>query len=270
MLARPPYETGAAEFLMNRIISGPFPAVYDLEYEKQIDDGLVQWKITGGFSEWEGFGLDVCEAELNRDGPRSFLTESQHEVDTENPNALWTYDLIDAFRVAPVDVPDLKRIVVGVDPPGGATECGIVVAGVSEIGHGYVLFDGSLQASPAVWGLTAVDLYSDYAADRIVGEANYGGDMVENTIRSVAGGRSVAYTAVRATRGKIVRAEPVAALYERGLVHHAGTFIKLEKEMVQWEPGDPESPNRMDALVWALTNLMVRQMPEAKQETFLR
>lgn len=257
MLAKPPYETGAAEFLMNRIISGPFPAVYDLEYEKQIDDGLVQWKITGGFSEWEGFGLDVCEAELNRDGPRSFLTESQHEVDTENPNALWTYDTIDTFRVTPVSVPDLKRIVVGVDPPGGATECGIVVAGLARNGHGYVLFDGSLQASPGVWGQTVVDLYNNWEADRVAGEANFGGDMVENTVRTAVGGQKVAYTAVRASRGKEVRAEPIASLYERGLVHHAGTFSRLEKEMVQWEPGDSKSPNRMDALVWALTELMV-------------
>jgi len=132
-----------------------------------------------------------------------------------------------------------------------------VIAGVAYNGHGYVLSDDSLQAAPSVWGRTVVDAYNKWSADRVVGEANYGGDMVENTIRAVEGGYTVAYKTVTATRGKKRRAEPVSALYERGLVHHVGTFATLEDEMCTWTEDENWSPNRLDALVWALTELMV-------------
>ncbi len=111
----------------------------------------------------------------------------------------------------------------------------------------------SLDASPHVWGSQAVTGYHKHHADRIVAEVNNGGEMVELTLRTVD--PDVAYRPVHAARGKQTRAEPIAALYEQGRVHHVGVFAQLEAEMTQWEPGAP-SPNRMDALVWALTDLM--------------
>lgn len=186
-------------------------------------------------------------------GRQELLAELVEDVD----GALWKHATIDMYRVVPAEVPELKRIVVAVDPPGGAAEAGIVVAGIAHNGHGYVLSDDSLQAPPNVWGRTTVDGYNKWQADRVVGEANYGGDMVENTIRAVEGGYSVAYKNVNATRGKKRRAEPVSALYERGLVHHVGTFANLEDELCTWTEDENWSPNRLDALVWALTDLMI-------------
>lgn len=186
-------------------------------------------------------------------GRQELLAELVEDVD----GALWKHATIDTYRQTPIDVPELKRIVVAVDPPGGATECGIIIAGVAYNGHGYVLMDDSLQAPPSVWGRTVVDAYSTWKADRVVAEANYGGDMVEHTIRAVDGGHAVPYKHVQATRGKKRRAEPVSALYERGLIHHAGTFAALEDEMCSWTEDENWSPNRLDALVWALTDLMV-------------
>jgi phage terminase large subunit-like protein len=131
---------------------------------------------------------------------------------------------------------------------------GSVVAGVGHNGHGYVLDDMSLQGSPHQWGTQAVAGYSKYQADRIVAEVNNGGDMVEYTVRTVDANAS--YKAVHASRGKLIRAEPIAALYEQGRVHHVGSFPELEDQLCQWEPG-MKSPDRLDALVWALSELML-------------
>jgi phage terminase large subunit-like protein len=148
--------------------------------------------------------------------------------------------------------------VVAVDPAitaeAGSSETGIIVAGVDDNGQGYVLADCSLRASPAGWAARAIAAYDDWGADRIVVEANQGGDMVEGTLRAIDDRVSV--RAVHATRGKLTRAEPIAALYEKGRVHHAELFPELEDQMCSWVPGDP-SPDRMDALVWALTDLML-------------
>jgi phage terminase large subunit-like protein len=199
-------------------------------------------------------------------GRQELLAELVEDVE----GALWKHETIDAYRIMPSDLPPLRRIVVAVDPPGGATECGIVVCGLSDIGHGYVLWDGSIQAKPNVWGLAVVDLYNRFQADRVIGEANYGGDMVENTIRAVDGGKRVAYKQVTATRGKKRRGEPVSALYDRGLVHHAGVFASLEDEMCTWTEEETWSPNRMDAVVWGFTELMGREIIEPRQDRFLR
>jgi len=150
------------------------------------------------------------------------------------PGALWNRELIEATRVT--EHPDLVRVVVGVDPPGGATECGIVTAGVAMVGeqlHGYIVEDRSLQASPNEWASEVLSAYNHNQADRVVGEANYGGDMVENTIRQAAKSRNqyVAYQSVHASRGKAVRAEPVVAMYEQGRIHLVGAFPYLEDEM---------------------------------------
>lgn len=178
----------------------------------------------------------------------------------EVEGALWTREMIEAHRVATVPG-DLDRIVVAIDPAVTSTdqsdETGIVVAGRRrERGetHYYIITDRSIRATPATWAKAAIEAYNEYQADRIVAEVNQGGDMVRTIITQAAG--RVPFTAVHATRGKLVRAEPIAALYERGLVHHVGTFGALEDEMRTYVGRETQrSPDRMDALVWALTEL---------------
>lgn len=190
----------------------------------------------------------------------AFAQEILAEDKDESPGALWNHDTLDGLRVN--TMPELKRVIVGVDPPGGATECGIVVAALGANGHGYILDDSSLQGSPGEWADAVVAAYNRHRADRIVGEKNYGGDMVEHTIRTTNGGRDIAYQNVQATRGKALRAEPIAALYEQGRVHHVGLFPALEDELCSWEPDrGMSSPNRLDAMVWALTELMLGVEP---------
>lgn len=174
--------------------------------------------------------------------------------------ALWTAEMIDNWRVdaAPAD---LDRIVVAVDPAvtsaDDSDETGIVVAGVKRMRgepHYFVLADRSKHSSPQAWGAAVVNAYHEYRADRVVAEVNNGGDLVEIMLKGF--GERIPYKAVRASRGKLVRAEPVAALYERGLVHHVGRFGQLEDQMRTYQGRDTEkSPDRMDALVWALTEL---------------
>ena len=155
--------------------------------------------------------------------------------------------------------PDLARIAVGVDPTGSVSnECGIVVAGVGTDGQGYIIDDKSLLGTPGEWAEAVLTAYCHNKADIIVGEVNYGGDMVEATIMQAAKIQNVVcrYKNVRASRGKAVRAEPVVAQYEHSRIHHVGSFPNLEDEMVMWVPGQSRySPNRLDALVWAITEL---------------
>ena len=175
--------------------------------------------------------------------------------DTEG--ALWSQSTIDRARV--VNAPELERIVVGVDPAVTSGEdsdlTGIVAAGLGADGDYYVLADRSRKASPSAWGGEVVNLYHELDADRVVGEVNNGGDLIENLLRQID--PDLSYRDVRATRGKILRAEPVAALYEKGRVHHVGRFPDLEDQMTGYSPlFATKSPDRMDALVWALTELM--------------
>ena len=189
------------------------------------------------------------------EGTRLGRQELAGEILEDNPGALWQRAMIDQYRVTAN--PDLIRVVVGVDPPGGATECGIVVVGDAGNGHYYVLDDRSLQDTPDKWAEAVLTGYNRNRADAIVGEANFGGDMVENTIKQAARIRNLVYRykAVQASRGKAVRAEPIVALYEQGRVHHVGNFAALEDELCEWVPGEGASPNRLDALVWAITEL---------------
>lgn len=187
------------------------------------------------------------------EGTRLGRQELLAEILDDNPNALWTRSAIEASRR--LSAPDLERVVVAIDPAvtndEGSAETGIVVAG--RLGEEYfVLEDRSLRASPRGWASEAIVAYKGHKADRIIGEANNGGDMIEGTLRNVDG--EVSFTKVHASRGKITRAEPIAALYEQGRVHHVGMFLELEDQMTEWEPGLP-SPDRLDALVWALTEL---------------
>jgi len=180
------------------------------------------------------------------------------EVLDDNPNSLWRRADIDNSRVAVC--PALVRIVVAIDPAVTSNEesddTGIIVAGKDANNHGYILEDRTIKASPDAWARVAVNAYYKWTADRIIGEANNGGDMIEFVLKSVD--RNVAYKKVTATRGKVIRAEPIAAMYEQGRIHHVGYFGDLEDQYCEWQPGD-KSPNNLDAAVWALTELFVKQ-----------
>lgn len=189
-------------------------------------------------------------------GTRAGRQELEAELLLETEGALWTRTQLDALRTA--DVPDLQKVAVAIDPAvtsgENADETGIVVAGLGADGLFYVLADKSIRTTPNRWAQTALDAYQGFRADRLIGEANNGGDLVETVLRQID--REVAYTKVHASRGKLTRAEPVAALYERGLVRHVigADLSSLEDEMVTYT-GDRRqtSPNRLDALVWCLS-----------------
>lgn len=192
------------------------------------------------------------------EGTRLGRQELDAELIEDNPDALWSRETIDRTRVR--RSPELVRIVVAVDPPAtsgpGADECGIVVAGVTGDGHAYVLDDRSMGGlTPLTWASRAAKAFRDHEADRIVAESNQGGEMVSTIMRQVM--PTAPLRMVRATRGKRVRAEPVAALYERGLVSHVGALARLEDQMCDFVAGVGKSPDRVDALVWALTDLML-------------
>lgn len=190
--------------------------------------------------------------------------ELNAEILSDLPGALWKRGELDSHRVSAV--PELKRIVVALDPAVTAStesdETGIIVAGIDANGHGYVLEDATLSASPAGWAKQAIATFNKYRADRLIAEVNNGGDMIENTIRTVRDeqdqpiGKNIPFTQVRASRGKVARAEPIAAFYEQGKVHHVGMFALLEDQMCTALAGG-DSPDRVDALVWALTELML-------------
>ena len=185
--------------------------------------------------------------------------EIDGEIIDDRTDALWSRALIEAARVAVA--PPLTRIVVAVDPPAsarkGADACGIVAAGRAENGMIYVIADETVAgASPQAWAVKAIALWRRLQADSLVAEVNMGGDMVKAVIGEAD--RSVPVVGVRATRGKYLRAEPVAQLYEQGRVKHAGTFPALEDEMCDFGLdglSSGRSPDRLDALVWAVTAL---------------
>lgn len=208
------------------------------------------------------------------EGTRLGRQELRAEILDDNPDAFWKRAMIEGARVH--RVPVLSRVVVAVDPPGSSTgaEAGIVAAGVGMCSckgrpelHGFVLDDRSLRGSPAEWGARAVTTYHIHKGDRIVGEQNNGGEMVEHTIHTVEA--HVPYKSVHASRGKALRAEPVSALYEQGKVHHVGTLPQLEDQMCQWDPSIGESPDRLDALVWALTDLMLVSAAPGRQSNYM-
>ena len=180
----------------------------------------------------------------------------------QDENALWTRSMIDAARVRPDDRPDLVRIAVGVDPSGGAGEQGVVVVGKSGLilpgdggrpqHHGYVLDDRTCKLPPDGWGRRAVQAAIDWEADELTVETNYGGAMAVAVLRTAADalGVNIPIRTVTATRGKAVRAQPVAALTAQGRWHHAGMFPALEEQLVTWYPEIGWSPDRLDAMVW--------------------
>jgi len=191
------------------------------------------------------------------EGTRLGRQELHAEILTDVEGALWTHGLIEQHRVH--DHPALPRVVIGVDPAvtsgSSSDETGIIVAGIGADGHAYVIDDISIKASPNEWARVVVEAYRTHMADRIIGEVNQGGDLVETLIRTTD--NTVSYKAVRASKGKYTRAEPISAIYEQGKVHHVGMHATLEDQMCDWVPGAAKSPDRMDALVYALTELML-------------
>jgi len=197
----------------------------------------------------------LLELESRYAGTRMGRQELYGQLLEDIEGALWTRKMIDDARVK--EMPPLVRIVVAIDPAvtsgEESDETGIVTAGVTADGHYYVMEDNSLRASPDAWARKAIESYHRHKADRVIGEANNGGDMIELLLKQVDS--VVSFKKVTATRGKKVRAEPISALYEQARVHHVGGFPELEDQMVMWTPDSGSSPDRMDALVWALTEL---------------
>lgn len=206
----------------------------------------------------------LAELKSRYDGTRLGRQELYAELVDDVPGALWSHSQLDALRVK--QAPPLIRIIIAIDPAvtsgAKADSTGIVAAGIGEDQHAYVLQDATLQAAPHQWARKAVALYESLGADLVIGEVNQGGDLVESVLRTIA--PHLPYRAVRANRGKLLRAEPVAALYEQGKVHHVGSHAQLEDEMTRFAPGpsglsEQNSPDRVDALVWAISELMLRQ-----------
>ena len=194
----------------------------------------------------------------------AYRMEIMAEDVDEAPGALWTRADIEKNRVR--EVPDFARVVVGVDPTATSDgdEAGIITAGRTD-DHCYTLADDSIQGSPQTWAQAAVTAYYRHKADMIVAEKNNGGEMVEAVIKQVD--PKVRVKLVWASRGKATRAEPISAMSEQGRDHHAGSFPALEDELCLWIPGDP-SPNRMDAKVWAYTELMSYGIAEVIPDPF--
>jgi len=190
-------------------------------------------------------------------GTRTGRQELYGEILEDIEGALWTMKTIENSRITD-DPTDLARVVVAIDPAVTAheesDETGIIVAGRNGKGQAFVLADYTFKGTPLDWAQRAVDAYHTHQADGIVVEVNNGGDMIPAVIRQVD--PTVPIREVRATRGKKLRAEPIAAFYEQGRVHHVGVFDKLEEQMTTWTPELPKSPDRLDALVWALTELL--------------
>lgn len=222
------------------------------------------------------------------EGTRLGQQELHAQLLEDNPGALWHRDQIEAARIGPGALPDLSRVAIAIDPAGGSNprnnETGIIAGGIASCWckgkaevHAFIVEDLSGRWTPGDWGQRVVAAYHRLKADRIVAEVNQGGALVEANIRAMEGGKNLPYRALSASKGKFTRAEPVAALYEQGKVHHVGLLGPLEDQLCQWDPKgaaddmdtDPASavkerarqgstsPDRLDALVWLLTDLML-------------
>jgi phage terminase large subunit-like protein len=191
------------------------------------------------------------------EGTRLGRQELNAEILEDIEGALWAWAVIENYRAA--KAPELKRVIVAIDPAVSTSktsdETGIITAGLGADGHGYVLGDSSGIYSPLGWAAKAIAQYELAQAECIVAEVNQGGDLVEANLR--AAGFKGRVKKVHAARGKATRAEPIAGLYEQGKIHHAGIFAGLETQMTTWDTTTEDSPDRVDALVWAMTDLML-------------
>lgn len=204
-------------------------------------------------------------------GTRLGRQEIEAEILDDVPGSLWQRTQIDATRVSAL--PALTRIVIAVDPSGTygdeekrSDEVGIAVCGRGTDKHGYLINDLSCNVAPSVWASRIVAAFHEYEADEIVVETNFGGAMVEATLRSVEGGGTLPLKFVTASRGKHIRAQPVASLYEQGKVHHLGSFGDLEDQLCLFTPDGymgRKSPDRADALIWGMTDLLVQPIKKS-------
>lgn len=192
------------------------------------------------------------------EGTRLGRQELEAEILDDVPGALWTLKMVEECRVT--DVPDMTRVVVAIDPAAtsneNSDETGIIVVGRGVDNRGYVLGDYSCRLSPAGWARRAIEAFDQHQASRIVGETNMGGDMIETIIKQIR--PTIPYRGVVAKRGKLLRAEPVSALYEQGRISHHGIYAELETQMTTWVAGESDfSPDRLDALVHGITSLNI-------------
>jgi len=198
----------------------------------------------------------LMELQARYNGTRLGRQELYGEILDDIEGALWTSGLIDRNRIE--KAPPMSRIVVSVDPAvtnnANSDETGIVVCGSTSEGHGYVLGDYSFKGSPLDWATKAVEIFDIYKADAVLVEVNQGGDMVSAVLKQVRS--SLPIREIRAHVGKKLRAEPVAAMYEQGRIHHVGEFAQLEDQMTQWTTDDSDSPDRIDAMVQAFSDLL--------------
>jgi hypothetical protein len=265
---------GRADMLANRTVSGPVPALRDLKTRNEPhpqEPNRIRAVIESGTPTWEGQGIPESQQLMDLIGLRAFVEEAQHEVHVRE-GALWKPAMFEkaGFRVD--RAPPLVRIVVAVDPSGGGNDIGIGAAGLGTDGRGYVLADRTCEGKlgPKHWGTEVIRLHDEKQADRIVAEKNYGGDLVDSNIRAAASERYIPVHMVNASRGKARRAEPVTSLYEDGLVSHVGDFPELEREMTSWVPGESQwSPNRLDWMVWAFTELFKLGQEKQLQEMYV-
>lgn len=237
------------------------PRPTDLMRRIAADPGTVVTRGTT-FDNRANLAREFVDAIVARyEGTRLGRQELLGEDLDDNPTALWRRDEIDRHRRHVL--PELVRLVVAVDPAvtagEEADETGIIVVGLGADGHGYVLEDRSLRATPDAWGREVVAAFNRHRANAIVVEVNQGGDLVRHLLGTLQ--TRLPIREVRASRAKVARAEPVAALYEQGKVHHVGSLPGLEDQLCGWTPGN-ESPDRLDALVWGITELMLDRATE--------
>ncbi len=233
--------------LLKRIIKDPATII---SRSKTTDNAA---KLSGAF---------ISSIRARYEGTRLGRQELDGELIEDRPDALWSRRELDRLRAK--QTPELERIIVAIDPPvtegAKADMCGLIAAGIGRDARCYILNDNSTKGlAPLKWAEAAIRLYHERGADRIVAEVNQGGDLVETVLRQVD--PTVAIKKVHARRGKWLRAEPVAALYEQGRISHIGAFPELEDQMCDFGPGglsSGRSPDRLDALVWAVTELMLK------------
>jgi phage terminase large subunit-like protein len=196
----------------------------------------------------------LAELLARYEGTRLGKQELYGELIEDIEGALWTSMLIEDARVK--EAPQLTRVIVAVDPAVTETgdETGIIVAGRDSNQHGYVIADYTMRGRPDAWARQVIEAYDIHMADSVVVEVNQGGELVSQVLRTIR--PTLPIREVRASKGKRLRAEPISALYEQGRVHHVGVFDFLESQMCEWTPDDPKSPDRLDALVWAMTDLI--------------
>lgn len=243
------------------VTSTPKPTKFLMDLEKRQDkQGRSCTVVTRGRTQDNYKNLSpvfISTIISKYEGTRLGRQELDGEYLNDNPEALWKRSDIDNNRVR--QIPQLSYVVVGIDPAvtskEGSDDTGIIVAGKGTDGHGYILGDYTVHDTPRKWAEAAITAYNKHEANTIIGETNNGGDLVEMNIKAV--NSSIPFQSVHSSRGKATRAKPISALYEKNVIHHFGTFSELENQLCEWVPGAEKSPDRLDALVFALTSLEI-------------